>query len=136
MPNLTPEQYAGNELWCTYPGVQGPIYRYYEQNGYGDVYNGQLISGSFSVNNMTTIFVSYDRLIILHNSFDKLDFWQWSNRNSGEITQKSNKTLVTEPKLRKIINKQVGSSRIWDYFHTRVLELFEKATFFGDYRDI
>lgn len=100
------------------------------------MYNGQLISGSFGVDDITTIFVCYDRLIILHNSSDNLGVWQWSNRNGGEITQKSNKTLVTEPKLRKIVNKQVGNSRIWVYFHARVLELFEKATFFGDYRDI
>lgn len=136
LPNYTKEMYVGNEPKQLLPHVNGglvEVYDDYPNNGRVFVYGDELIHGDYKLGTRTDCFICGDRMWIKHNSGVPEDFWVWDNVNRGEVYGEQ---YISEAKLRRLLNVKKDDSKAWRIFRKKMMELFEEASFKGEYRDL
>ena len=135
-PNYTKAMYIGNEPKCFHPHINGDSieeYDDYPNNGQAHIYHDELIYGDYKLAENTTCFICNGMMQIFHNGGESKNCWEWTNKNGGTVYGEK---YISEAKLRRLLNVNKDDSRAWRIFKKKMMELFEEASFKGEYRDL
>ena len=135
-PNYTKEMYIGNEPKQFHPHINGDSieeYDDYPNNGRANIYNGELIYGDYKLAENVTCFICNGVMQIIYNGGESKNCWGWTNASGGTVCGEQ---YISEAKLRRLLNVKKDDSKAWRIFKKKMIELFEEASFKGEYRDL
>ena len=135
-PNYTKEMYIGNEPKCFRPHInEDSIEEYddYPNNGQAHIYHDELIYGDYKLAENTTCLICNGMMQIFYNGGESKNCWRWTNENGGTVYGEK---YISEAKLRRLLNVKKDDSKAWRIFKKKMMELFEEASFKGEYRDL
>lgn len=135
-PNYTKEMYTGNEPKRFLPHINGDSieeYDDYPNNGRAHIYHDELIHGDYRLAKNTTCFICNGMMQIIYNGGLEKNCWAWTNADGGTIYGEK---YISEAKLRRLLNVKKDDSKAWRIFKKKMMELFEEASFKGEYRDL
>lgn len=135
-PNYTKEMYMGNEPKRLLPHINGDSieeYDDYPNLGQVQIYHDELTIGSYTLVENVTCFICNGMMQIIYNGGLKKNCWAWTNADGGTIYGEK---YISEAKLRRLLNVKKDDSKAWRIFKKKMMELFEEASFKGEYRDL
>ena len=148
-PNYTLAMWQGNEPKNHKLSVNGDYFDEYvdmKNNGYCQVYHGEAVGGDYKFGDYT-IYIEDNRMFngeymlhIVHNAGNNSTYWSYRNDNGAchlVYMPYVKEPYISESKIRKILNPDnQPTSKSWELFHKKVMELFELGDWKGEYRDL